>query len=52
MKVRFSGGLVREMSESEYEQAKKEAERLIAAAVKNGYTREEAEEAYGLKIEE
>ncbi|MBQ7624000.1 MAG: hypothetical protein IJS65_01835 [Clostridia bacterium] len=52
MKVRFNDGLVREMSESEYEKAKKEAELLMIAAVKNGYTREEAEEAYGLKIEE
>ncbi len=50
MKVRFCDGLERELERGEYEKAKREAELLVAAAVKNGYTREEAEEIYGIKV--
>ena len=50
MKIRFCGGLEKEIDEKELPAVKKEAEMLISAAVRDGYTREEAEEAYGIKI--
>ena len=50
MLIKFYDGLLRESDEKEYEEIKKEAANLISAAVKNGYTREEAEEMYEIRI--
>ena len=48
--VRFSDGGTMEMTEEEYENAKKEAALLMIAAGKDGYGREEAEEMYGISV--
>ena len=48
--VKFSDGGTMEMTEEEYENAKKEAALLMIAAEKDGYGKEEAEEMYGISV--